>query len=135
MQNKKKVMANEATKTKLTAAQEAMTNDREPSTNSETCPFKEKNCSLEAWKSEMEIGYNSNNARDTVRPKTKRYIELMESVREAGDKNIGRTASTEPREHQESEKKAKNVTKTMVDKLKAELGDSDVERSNSHSRS
>ena len=54
-------MATEETMIRLTAALEAMMNDREPNIKLEACPIKRKNCSLEAWISEVELWDNSNN--------------------------------------------------------------------------
>ena len=102
-------MVTEETMRKLTAAIEAMTNDREPNIKLEACPIKRKNCLLEAWISEVELWDNSNNMRDPEKLNAKKYLALMESVRKAEDQDLGRTAEVEFVENQEFDKRAANV--------------------------
>ena len=99
-----------------------MPTNREFNIKLEACPIKRKNCSLEAWLSEVELWDSSNNTGDPERLNTKKYLALMESIRNSEDKDLERTAEVEFIENQEFDKKV------MMDKLKEKLGESDVEK-------
>ena len=114
-------MATKETMIRLTVALEAMANDREPNIKLEACPIKRKNCSLEAWISEVELWNNSNNIGDPEKLNTKKYLALMESIRKAEDEDLERTAEVEFVENQEFDKRAADVIKTMIDKLREKL--------------
>ena len=124
---KKTKMASEATMAALTEALEAMTN-KEPNIKLEACPIKRKNCSLEAWISEVELWDNSNSIGDPAKNNTKKYLALMESIRKAEDPDLERTSEVEFVENQEFDKKMENIIKAMTKKLKEKLGESDVEK-------
>jgi len=98
-------MASEATMLKLTAALEAMTNDREPNIKLEACPIKRKNCSLEAWISEVELWDNSNNVGELARLSTKKYLALMESIRKAEKMKSNITIDDKEKDKEEEESK------------------------------
>jgi len=125
---KKKKMASEATMIALMAALEAMTSNAEINIKLEACPIKRKNCSPEAWLTEVELWDNSNNVGDPTKLSTKKYLALMESIRKAEDQDLERTAEVEFVENKEFNKKTENVIKAMMDKLKEKLGESDVEK-------
>ena len=76
----------------------------------------------------MELWDNSNNIGDPVKLNTKKYLALMESIRNAKDKDLENTDEVEFTENQEVDKKAENVIKAMIEKLKEKLGESDLEK-------
>ena len=53
----------------------------------------------------------------------------MESIRKAEDKELERTAEVEFVENREFDEKAETVVRTMIDKIKEKLGESDIEKS------
>ena len=94
----------------------------------EPCPTK-KICSLDAWLSEVELWDSSNNVGDPATLNTKKYLALMESIRNAEDEELKSTGNVEFMENQEFDKKAENGSNGMIQKLKDKLGDSDLEKS------
>ena len=115
-------MASEETMAALTAALATMTNNRDSNIKLEACPIKRKKCSLEAWLSEVELWDSSNNTGDPIKLNTKKYLALMESIRNAEDKDLENTAEVEFMENQEFNKKAEDFIKVIMEKLREKLG-------------
>ena len=88
-------MASEETIAALTVALTTMTKNGESNIKLEMCPIKRKKCLLEAWLLEVELWDNSNNIRDPVKLNTKKYLALMESIRNVKDKDLENTAEVE----------------------------------------
>ena len=59
------------------------------------CPVKRKNCSTEAWLSEVELWDSAKNIGDLTKLNTKKYLVVMESIRKAEDRDLERTAEVE----------------------------------------
>ena len=121
-------MASEETIAALTAALTTMTNNGDSNIKLETCPIKRKKCSLEAWLLEVELWDSSNKIGDPAKLNTKKYLALMESIRNTKDKDLENTVEVEFTENREFDKKAQNVIKAMMEKIKEKLGESDLEK-------
>ena len=106
-------MLSEETITALTVALTTIANNGEANIKLEACPIKRKKCSLEAWLWEVELWDNSNTIGDPVKLSTKKYLALMESIRNAKVKDLENTAEVEFTENREFDKKAQNVIKAM----------------------
>ena len=81
-------MAIAETMTAIAVALETMTNIRDANIKLEACPVKRKNCSLEAWLTEVELWDTANDVGDPIKLNTKKYLAIMESIRNANDKEL-----------------------------------------------
>ena len=98
MNMKWKNVINEKTTHAFTTAIEAIEKQgdkRKYNIRLEVCPIKGKNCSLEAWLSEVELWNSSNNIGDPAVLNTKKYLALMESIRKAEDEELEKVAEVE----------------------------------------
>ena len=94
--------------------------------NIEACPI--KNCSLDAWLSEVGLSDKSNNIGNPAILNHKKYLALMECIRNTEDKELKRTAKVEFMENQEFNIRAKGVINAMIQKIKEKQGESDLEK-------
>ena len=116
-------MASEDTMAAFTATIDKITNknttkEGQVKIQLEECPVKRKNCSTEAWLSQVELWDSANNTGDPTKLNIKKYLAVMESIRKAEDRELERTAEVEFVENREFDKKAKTVVRAMIDKLK-----------------
>ena len=54
----------------------------------EACPIKRKNCSLQAWLTEVELWDNANDVGKPEMLNMKKYLAFMDSIRNAEDKEL-----------------------------------------------
>ena len=99
---RKNNMANKTTTDALATALEAVTNQMTNQTTKhngdvklEACPIKRKNCSLQAWLTEVELWDNANDAGEPEKLNMKKYLAFMDSIRNAEDKELERMAEIE----------------------------------------
>ena len=97
-------------------------------TKLEDCPIKRSSSSLDAWISEVLLWDESNTGTD-VGLKAKKYLKFVESIRKSEDSSdLQNMVQVEFVENESFDKKGDSVIKTIIEKIKEKLGQTDLEK-------
>ena len=99
-----------------------------PYSKVEDCPIKRKTSSLDAWIDEVLLWNESiDGSSEAVR--AKKYLKFVDAVRKSEDcKDLQNLIEVDFVENQSFDKKGVEVIKTIVEKVKEKLGQSDIEK-------
>ena len=102
--------------------------DHHPYSKVEDCPTKRKSTSLVAWIDEVLLWNETiNGSSESIR--AKKYLKFVDSVRKSEDcKDLQNLIEVDFVENQSFDKKGEDVIKTIVEKVKEKLGQSDIEK-------
>ena len=94
----------------------------------EDCPIKRKQSSLEAWIAEVLL-WDESNVSQADGWNVKKYLKFVDSVRKSEDcQDLKNLVEVEFVENVSFEKKTDTIIKSMVEKIKEKLGQSDLEK-------
>ena len=103
-------------------------NNRTGSSKLEDCPVKRKVSSLEAWLDEVTL-WDESNASSEPGWSAKKYLKFVESIRKSEEcSDLQNYVQVEFVENTEFDKKSDSSIKSMVTKIKENLGQSDLEK-------
>ena len=110
----------------------AMTQDRPTHSASnlklDDCPIKRKECNLEAWMDEVLLWNESYSSNDPGF-NSKKYLKLVESIRKSEEcVDVQNFVQVEFVENSSFDKKQDNIIAVMINKMKTNLGQTDLEK-------